>query len=345
MSDNFTFLFRKFKLRYLLSPHTRQEYSRLVGKRKCIVCLAADYGNLGDVAITYAQEKFLQERLPEYEIIDFPISKTLTHLKALKNVCSTDDIITIVGGGNMGDMYFDIELLRLLIVLKFPNNKIISFPQTIDYSDSGQSKKLQSLSRRIYSRHKNLWLCAREIVSFNTMKSLYPKCNIILTPDIVMSLNKREPEVFRRDITLCLRNDKEQGRFSQSITKLRKDLAASCFKVSEYDTHIGRNHLSNEERVAELTKIWNQFRHSQWVITDRLHGMIFAFITGTPAIVFPNSNFKIEKSYKWIKDCGYIFFVTDDKMNVLGLLSQTPDTSNFTVIHDMIVDSFKSIPL
>jgi len=45
------------------------------------------------------------------------------------------------------------------------------------------------------------------------------------------------------------------------------------------------------------------------VITDRLHGMIFAFITGTPAIVLPNNNGKIEHSYDWISECGYICFL------------------------------------
>lgn len=45
-------------------------------------------------------------------------------------------------------------------------------------------------------------------------------------------------------------------------------------------------------------------------MTDRLHGMIFAFITRTPAIVIPNSNFKIRGCFQWIKDCGYILYIS-----------------------------------
>ena len=335
----------KFLLHHTLSPRHQPELDALRGKRKCIVCLAADYGNLGDVAITHAQEKFLHEKLQGYEIVDFPISKTLSYLKALKHICSSDDIITIVGGGNMGDMYYDIELLRLLIVSEFPNNKIISFPQTIDYSNSGQSRWLQSLSKRIYSRHNNLWLCARESVSLETMRRLYPACNICLAPDIVMSLDKRRRERSREGIILCLRDDKEQGKFAHVITKLKKDFAHRHLKVTERDTHIGRGNLTTSERDAELDKIWAAFSDSQWVITDRLHGMIFAYITGTPAIVFPNSNFKIEKSYQWIKDCGYIYFVNDTGTDIIGLLDRTPDTSGFMAVHNKIMDSLKNIPL
>lgn len=66
-----------------------------------------------------------------------------------------------------------------------------------------------------------------------------------------------------------------------------------------------------KERETELHKLWEIFSKSQLVITDRLHGMIFAYITGTPAIVLPNSNFKVEKCYEWIKDCGYIKFIKE----------------------------------
>lgn len=343
-SDSIWKLYLKYKIRYLLSSSSCREIEMFRNKQKCIVCLAADYGNLGDVAITYAQTKFLQSRFPNYEIVDFPISKTLFNLKALKSICSPDDIITIVGGGNMGDMYYDIELLRLLIVSKFPNNKIVSFPQTIDYSNSSHARNLIKLSRRIYSNHPNLYLCVREEVSFDKIKCLYPTCNICLVPDIVLSLDERYPIMKRKGITLCLRNDKERGYLSDTIisliTNIRKD-----YILYEYDTHICRHNMTIVEREKELYLIWNRFRSSEWIITDRLHGMIFAYITGTPAIVFPNSNFKIEKSFEWIKECGYIFFIRDKNANILEILKSKPRNSGFEKVHEKIVDNIKNIPL
>ena len=45
----------RFRLKYWLSPKNLSEYVYLKDKKKCYVFLAANYGNLGDVAITYAQ--------------------------------------------------------------------------------------------------------------------------------------------------------------------------------------------------------------------------------------------------------------------------------------------------
>ena len=299
----------RFRVKYWNSKPNLSLYDNLRGKKKCFVFLAADYGNLGDVAITYAQEKYLEEHFPEYEIVDVPISRTLSHLKAIKNISTTDDIVTIVGGGNMSDLYFDIELLRQMVINTFPNNRVISFPQTMFFSDTLGGKYLRRKAQMTYLRHKNLTITARERWTYDAMKSILPGCK--LAPDIVMALDKRCPVTERDGVTFCLRNDAESYLSTDFKDKLRA-YVSSNYIVVDYDTHIGRGGLSLEERENELNKIWAQFRSSQWVITDRLHGMIFAFITGTPCIVFPNNNYKIEGCYNWIKDCGYIYFCTQD---------------------------------
>ena len=314
-------------------------FKRNTKKKKCILCLAADYGNLGDVAITYAQSQILKSMLPEYEIVDFPISKTLANLKTLKRNCTRDDIITIVGGGNMGDLYGDIELLRLMIVKLFPHNRIISFPQTIEYRNPIQNKFLLNLSKRIYNRHKHLLLCAREEVSYSTIKELYPCTKSCLVPDIVMTLDKRIDTIQRNQtrIILCLRNDKEKLTTALDVEQLRAQLVSKGYQVENRDTHIGKTKMPLKERENELKLIWDDFSRSRLVITDRLHGMIFAFITGTPAVVLPSNNFKVEKCFKWIKDCGFIKFLNEPSNNkVLELL-------DFDWVHVKFNDSSQSV--
>lgn len=334
-------LYLKFSLKSLFSPSRSKMFERYKGKRKCLVCLSADYGNLGDVAITYAQEQYLGKIFPGYEIVDFPISKTLGNLKALKNICNTDDIITIVGGGNMGDLYGDIELLRLIIVKAFPHNRIISFPQTIEYIDSNKNSFIYNLSKRIYNGHKNLLMCARESVSYAKMQELYPQCNVCLVPDIVMTLDKRSDTIKREDdfITLCIRNDKEKKKTALDEDLLKSQLIEQGYKLNVSDTHIGKSQMSMDERETELQKILDTFSKSKLVITDRLHGMIFAYITGTPALVLPNSNFKVEKCYEWIKDCGYVEFIKEPTNEVilsrLGLkFSEEGFESTYSLIND-----------
>ena len=100
--------------------------------RKIFIVLAADYGNLGDVAISYAQYVFLRNVFPLMQIVDVPISRNLTNIRFVKKIIQPGDVITIVGGGNVTNKYQEIENFRLKWLLSFPNNKINSFPVTID---------------------------------------------------------------------------------------------------------------------------------------------------------------------------------------------------------------------
>lgn len=302
-------------------------------KPRCFVFLAADYGNLGDVAITYAQEVLLAEKYPNHQIVDIPISSTLSVLPFIKKHVKSGDVITITGGGNMSDMYFDIELCRLLVVKAFPNNKVIIFPQSIIMSESKDAKILIAKMTKIYTAHKNLIIFAREKVSYKKMKSLWPSVNVALTPDVVMTFNPGVSFTVRKGITLCLREDKEMCG-SQELKALPA-LLKENYEVYKYDTHIGHGGLSMQDRKDELTKIWNQFAKSEWVITDRLHGMIFAFITCTPAIVISNNNHKIVGCYEWIRNCGYIHFVKNiDNNEILKLIALKSFTSKFNVLNE-----------
>lgn len=305
--DKKTIIRKKMFLKYLLSKPNSDIFKVDKNKRKIIVALAADYGNLGDVAITYAQTKFLKSYFPEYEIIDFPISRTFLDMKSLKKVCTPQDIITIVGGGNTGDMYDDIEYCRQFIIEQFPENKIISFPQTIDFSNTKFGEKALKKAISVYrSKNKNLILSAREKTSFKKYETYFSKNVLLFLPDIVLFLNEKLPKFQREDITLCLRSDGEK-EMDQSLEQVLIDKLKEKYNVRYYDTHINKNNLSVEEREFELNKIWTAFKKSKLVITDRLHGMIFCAITKTPCIAIDNSNRKISGVYNaWLNNLGFI---------------------------------------
>lgn len=329
----------KFSLKYFLSARYEEKYEPYKVQKKCFVFLAANYGNLGDVAITYAQELFLKKIFQDYIIIDVPISDTLSDLKAIKNICTPDDIITIVGGGNMSDLYFDIELLRQMVISKFPKNRVISFPQTLYYTPTNIGRFWQNKSVQCYAKHKHLLLMAREMVSYQLMSTLYPN-KVICMPDIVMTLDESTPIQQRVGITLCLRNDMEKSSDISFTIELKKELLKIGYKIFEKDTHLGRGGLSMDERKIELNRIWDTFRKSEWVITDRLHGMIFCFITKTPCIVLPNNNFKVEKCYEWIKDCGYVFFLKNYDIEEIMTTLSKKHVDNFQNVHQEILKKF-----
>ena len=69
--------------------------------------------------------------------------------------------------------------------------------------------------------------------------------------------------------------------------------------------------IGGKVRDELLENKFNQLKEHKLVITDRLHGMIFAAITETPCIAFGNFNHKISESYKWLKNLKYIQYCDD----------------------------------
>lgn len=109
------------RLKILLSClRNKAEYNLgQLGKKNIFIFLGADYGNLGDVAITYAQTKYLKEHCQDYNVIEIPISQTVAGINSVRRVISNDDIVVLIGGGNTSDIYDDIEWLRQLVILYF----------------------------------------------------------------------------------------------------------------------------------------------------------------------------------------------------------------------------------
>ena len=71
------------------------------------------------------------------------------------------------------------------------------------------------------------------------------------------------------------------------------------------------------KHVAKLSRLHidddklEEFASSEIVVTDRLHGMIFAALTETPCIVVNSMSHKLRGCYEWIKSLDYIRFVED----------------------------------
>ena len=70
---------------------------------------------------------------------------------------------------------------------------------------------LNPKSKKIYSEHKNLFICCREVYSYEFMKKNFKDCLIYLIPDIVLYNNVKDSNIKRKNqILMCLRNDKEK---------------------------------------------------------------------------------------------------------------------------------------
>lgn len=326
----------KIYLRYQLSK--KSEISISKDTAKVIVALAADYGNLGDVAITNAQINFIRDAFPNHQILPIYLDEINSLLIPLKKRLNPDDVITIIGGGNMGDLYEGFEEYRRSIIKFFPNNKIVSFPQTIDFSETDEGTTSIRKSIKVYSGHKNLHIFAREPQSYEKMKTCFKDNKVYIVPDIVLYLNKIEPKLNRNGIIFSLRDDSEKKISNNKQKQLIDSVIKTYTDVKFLDTHIGDHNFAKEMGDAELDNILNSFKSSKVVITDRLHGMIFCAITKTPCVVLPNSNHKISGTYNyWLSDLPYIQFVEEfEETKILNVINH---------LHEMDLDQCKSLEL
>lgn len=303
------------------------------------IFLGADYGNLGDIAITLYQEKFLKNTFRDHEVVVVPISATAEYIPSIKKVIKADDIITIVGGGNMTDLYGDIEFLRQLVIKSFPRNKIISFPQSIYLTPTKDGVRLRKRIAKIYGSHGNLQIMMRDRRSFSLMKEILPNGNIQLAPDIVMLGNCREEKPRKKQVAVCIRKDKEATKDAMgNISSFIDDLQSKGYNIVYLDTQVENRLIKREGGEVLIKKLLDVMSNSSLVITNRLHGMIFAFITGTPAVVLDNSTGKVSSTYDWIKDCGYIHLGVPNKS-----IEQLSFTDNFAAVNQRLSNILKNL--
>lgn len=279
-----------------------------VDKNKIFVFLAADYPNLGDIAITYAQKKFLEETFPNYQVIEIPADKTLNFLKYVKKITKPSDIITIIGGGNMGNIYEYYEFLRRTVIKQFKKNLIISFPQTIDFSNDSLGRKSLRKTVKTIKGHRNILIFAREEKSYKKMKEFFGKEKVKIAPDIVLYLkNKIKIDEDKQNIIgLCFRDDKEKEQKNEILIEEIKNKTKLDEKII-FDTVIKREEFEYSKRYDILLKVIKKIAICKTVYTNRLHAMIFSYLTDTSCYFVDNTNKKLSETYyKWLSNCDFV---------------------------------------
>lgn len=314
-------------------------------KKKTVIFLAGFYANLGDLAITYAQREFLREMYPDRDIILVPSTETYTSMKTLKKIINKDDVITLIGGGNMSDLYWSLESARLFVIKNFKKNKIISFPQTVSFSDTENGRKCLNKSRKVYSKHKNIIFFLRENNAFKRFQKYFPNAKCELCPDMVLSLKKTEPRVQRNQVVCCLRNDGESyitgAQRKSIITQMREEFTNVVLRDT---VDVSVDECTEEVFEATLEKFWGMLRGSKVVVTDRLHCMIFCVITGTPCIAIDNSNKKISGVYnEWLGEIDWVKFATDNDFDNISVLAKEVSTYTHNVLPNTIREKFSNL--
>ena len=275
------------------------------GKIAVFLIGTPDHDNLGDHAIAYATIEYLKKNLSDkYILIEISEEEFLNNSVQIQKVVSHDDIIVIQGGGNWGDTYKYIEKLHNMVLKKFNQNKILVMPQTIHFTNKESLNKC----KRLVSQCEQITFLTREKKSYDLAKQYFPDINIKFVPDMVLSLDKCNRQT-KNIVMCCLRNDKEGRIQGSEKLYLYKFLETQFECVLCTDTCIGKR-IDGSQREQELEDKWKQFNQAKIIVTDRLHGMIFAAITGTPCIVLENYNHKVKAAYELLKEIPYIKFAS-----------------------------------
>ncbi|MFS2923951.1 polysaccharide pyruvyl transferase family protein [Bacteroides sp. 90-K9/2] len=320
----------RFKKNYWLARESKIELPK---EKRIFIFLAANYGNLGDIAITYAQHQLLHFWKPDYTIVEIPSNCSYSYLKSVVKQVSNEDIVTFVGGGNMGDMYPLYENLRQIIVSLLPINEILQFPLTADFSDSLEGRQTMKAAQRIYGSHKHLKILARESRTSDFLFELLNK-SVVVVPDVVLTLDYLKLDNQRKGFSICLRDDKEKFLSWNDVSDIIEVVQTYSEPFERTDTVLSDTMITLDNKEYYLNEFLLNLSSKKLMVTDRLHGMIFAYITGTPAIVFSNSNQKVKNCFEWIKDCGYIFYMDSfDKksfiVNVDAVMKAKPNKQLF----------------
>jgi pyruvyl transferase EpsI len=265
------------------------------------------HGNCGDHAIVFAQYLLFESIGLGKSIFEIakPIYDVLRNW--LKKNIRPQDMIIIDGGGNIGTLWLEEEYKMRDIVQRFRNNRVYIFPQTAYFEESQDGEKEFRLSKATYESHQRLTIFARDRSTQRLFSQRMPTVRCYYTPDIALYIQNATILVERQGVQLCFRKDKEKVLTDGDTEKLTEALANRSYSIMHTSLNLpGR--ISKHARQRYLMEKWNEFSSAKLVVTDCLHGMIFAAITSTPCIAFDNISHKVRDGYWWLKHLPYIHF-------------------------------------
>lgn len=274
-------------------------------RKKIVIFNTPEHGNIGDAALVEAEYIFFHKYFPEYCVCE--VTASMWNAKIFKFIIGNKKPIFLHAGGYLGDLWPTEDLRVKEIMEVFRNNEKIIMPQSIYFTDTEQKQDLIKETKEIYNSYSKLFIFAREKFSYDLLqKEIFTNSNqCMLVPDIALIMDKSGGGVERQGVLCCFRADIEKT-VSGNEQKRIEEIFRNYQMDFKYTDTVVPYPIKKESRAIEIQKKLNEFSSAKLVITDRLHGMIFAAITATPCIALNNISRKVEGEYEWIKDIPYV---------------------------------------
>ncbi|MBE5839553.1 polysaccharide pyruvyl transferase family protein [Butyrivibrio sp.] len=277
-------------------------------KNNIYYCCVPEHKNMGDLAQYYCIKKWIHSNYENYNLIELPtrILNNRMILKKMKKSAKKGDIFVFQSGYTTHDIHPDHSIHKKM-VLEFKDNKIVFFPQTVNFIKDSEGKE----SGAVFDSNSNVLFLARDDISYAIAKEYMNTTRIQLYPDIVTSLIGRKKLTNERNgILLCMRNDLEKYYSDEQICELKRRLESSGMLVDCTDTE---SYVPFGELKKNFSKYFDEiitnFSKYKVIITDRYHGTIFSLISNTPVIILKTNDHKVVTGAKWFEEI-YDSYVT-----------------------------------
>ncbi len=313
-----------------------------IKKADIVLTATSAQTNLGDHAISIAERKFFDNYFSDYRIVEIPKDIYLKKRDSIVKNTNSKAVIAVSGGGFLGDLWMTEENLVRSILEDYKSSKIVIFPQTIYFADNSNEYET---TFSYYKNVKRLIINARDKNSYDILAKELSVNTLRYIPDIVLSLNYQEHFKRKNVALLCFRTDKENC-FSVSDSAELIGILESKIPVVETTT-IASHIVPISFRNRYVNRKLNEIASAKLVVTNRLHMMIFAAITGTPCIAIDNLSHKVSGVYEWIKELPYINLLSnvsefEDALNELLKLEECKyDSSLLINYYDELSEEFK----
>ncbi len=184
-----------------LSRYIREGLTPLINSDYALLDLHY-FSNIGDTLIWEGAASFLST-MP-YRCLQHSSAETFRWGAFPKDV-----LLILQGGGNFGDFWRSHQDFRLEIIKRYPDNRILIFPQTVFYENEATLKS----DAELMAKHANLTICARDAVSFGILKKHFSANNILMLPDMAFCIPPATVSKYRaaenQKTLLLKRTDKE----------------------------------------------------------------------------------------------------------------------------------------
>lgn len=285
-------------------------FLRLPFGKKIYLIGTPNHSNIGDSAIACAELLFLKKIVGDNRVKELTVYEYQQNASFIKKYINKKQLICGHGGGNIGNLWYEAEVLRYNLITEFSRNPLVVFPQSVFFTDDENGKEAVKKSRVFYESRKDIVLVARDKVSFDILCDLYFVPQKHLIPDIVLSTTMKDYVVDtkkRVGVLTVFRNDKEKALEESEKERLKLYLTENNIPFHSTDMY-SEVLVTINNRKSIVSEKMQEFANVKLVLTDRLHGMIFSAVSETPCIVFSNNHHKVYGSYEWISYLPYVKF-------------------------------------